>query len=113
MARKRAWLIGVIAAVQIAAVHGQARYVPPRTADGKPDLQGIWQVLNTADVNIQDHAAGSDGPGGQGVGEGDELPHQPWAPAKKQGNFEKRLTADPVRNCYLPARPRRPYLPRP
>jgi hypothetical protein len=30
-------------------VAGQApRTVIPRTSDGRPDLNGIWQVLNTA-----------------------------------------------------------------
>src|SRR5215472_7734253 len=28
-----------------------------RTADGKPNFNGIWQALNTADWDIQDHAA--------------------------------------------------------
>ena len=32
-------------------------YQPPRTADGVPDLNGIWQALNTANFDIQSHAA--------------------------------------------------------
>jgi hypothetical protein len=28
-----------------------------RTADGKADLSGIWQTLNTANWDIQEHAA--------------------------------------------------------
>ena len=34
-----------------------AAYRAPRTADGKPNLNGIWQALNTANWDIQDHAA--------------------------------------------------------
>ena len=54
----------------------------PRTADGKPDLSGIWQVLNTAAWDIQDHAASLGVPGGQGVVEGNEIPYQPSALAR-------------------------------
>ena len=32
-------------------------YRAPRTADGAPDLNGIWQALNTANYDIQAHAA--------------------------------------------------------
>ena len=92
---------------------GQIAYAPPRMTDGKPDLQGIWQVLTTADVDIQDHSAGPEGPGGQGVVEGGELPYQPWALKKKKANFENRSTADPARKCYLPGVPRVTYLPFP
>jgi hypothetical protein len=103
-----------VAGATLADTPTQAQtYAPPRTTDGKPDLQGIWQVFNTADVNIQDHAAGSDGPGGQGVVEGNEIPYQPWALAKKKENFDKRLAADPIRRCYLPGVPRVTYMPFP
>ena len=32
-------------------------YKAQRTADGKPDLNGIWQALNTANWDVQEHAA--------------------------------------------------------
>jgi hypothetical protein len=55
----------------------------PRTRDGKPDLSGIWQVLNTANHNILSHSASPDGPAGLGVVEGDEIPYRPEALARK------------------------------
>jgi hypothetical protein len=30
----------------------------PRTPDGKPDLNGFWQVLNTADWNLEGQGGG-------------------------------------------------------
>jgi hypothetical protein len=115
-------LLSVLAGAVLAAgalslvgrdANGQGAYVPPRTPDGKPDLQGIWQVMNTADVSILDHSASSDGPAGNGVVVGNELPYKPEAMKTRQANYEKRLTADSVRNCFLPGVPRATYLPFP
>ena len=61
-------------------------YQAPRAADGKPDLNGIWQALGTAHWDVEGHAArpgpvvalGALGaiPGGLGVVEGGEIPYQ-------------------------------------
>src|SRR5947207_8031671 len=61
-------------------------YRAPRSADGKADLSGLWQAINTAAWNLQDHSAQFGIPAGQGVVEGHEIPYQPWAAAKKQEN---------------------------
>ena len=91
----------------------QAAGALPRTADGKPDLSGIWQAVTTANWNIQAHAAEKDVPAGLGIVEGDEIPYQPWAAAKKRENFTNRATADPEARCFLPGVPRVTYLPFP
>jgi hypothetical protein len=85
----------------------------PRTADGKPDLSGVWQVLNTGAWNIQDHQAMKGVPAGQGVVEGNELPYLPEALAKRNENFKNRLTADPEARCFQPGVPRIMYMPFP
>jgi hypothetical protein len=101
----------------LASVAGQGAlsvsYRAPRTPDGKPDLNGIWQVLNTAAWDLQDHTARLGVPAGQGVVEGNEIPYQPWAVAKKAENLEKAATADPLAECFLPGVPRVTYLPFP
>src|SRR4030095_10926599 len=58
----------IVAAVAAAVVAAQCTQVPPsasqtdpyrapRNADGTADLHGIWQALNTANYDIQSHAA--------------------------------------------------------
>src|SRR5690242_13340017 len=32
-------------------------YKPPRGPGGNPDINGVWQVLNTANYDIEPHAA--------------------------------------------------------
>jgi hypothetical protein len=85
----------------------------PRTADGKPDLSGIWQVMNTAAWDIQDHSAQKGVPAGTGVVVDNEIPYKPEALAKKRQNFENRATADPETKCFLPGVPRIMYMPYP
>ena len=88
-------------------------YDGPRTAEGQPDLSGFWQVLNSAAWDIRPHNAQDGIPAGLGVVEGGELPYQPWAAEQQQENYANRLTADPVRQCYLPGVPRITYMPFP
>ena len=97
---------------QAAAAPAQA-YAPPRTADGQPDLRGIWQVTNSAAWDIEDHSPRLGVPGGFSVVEGGRIPYLPEALAKKKENFEKRATADPEVSCYLPGVPRLTYMPFP
>ena len=97
------------------AAHAQGPQVMtmPRASDGHPDLSGIWQVLNTAARDIQDHSADKGVPAGQGVVVGNAIPYQPWAVAKKRENYEHRATADPEARCFLPGVPRLTYEPFP
>ena len=94
---------------------GQAAqvYTPPRTATGQPDLQGIWQAVNSAAWDLEDHSPGLDTPGGYGVVEGGRIPYLPAALATKKENYSKRATADPEKSCYLPGVPRATYMPFP
>jgi hypothetical protein len=130
--------VGVAAlALSIAPTSGQAP-APGlrRTADGKPDLNGIWQSFTTANWDILAHEAqpgphpelmGAWGavPGGQGIVEGNEIPYKPEALAKKKQNFDNRLTpkvtndphrfdyGDPEIQCYRAGVPRANYMPFP
>jgi hypothetical protein len=85
----------------------------PRTADGKPDFTGIWQVMNTADRNIQDHVGEKGAAAGRGIVEGNEIPYRPEALRKKQENFRNRDAADPNTKCWMPGVPRIMYMPYP
>ena len=85
----------------------------PRTRDGKPDLSGIWQVLNRANDDLLAHSASAGVPAGLGVVEGNEIPYRPEALEKKQENFANRETRDTEAHCYLPGVPRITYMPFP
>ena len=86
----------------------------PADSAARPDFSGVWQSLNAAAWDIQDHMGQLGTPPGEGVVEGNEIPYQNWAAAKKQENFLKRATADPAQaNCFLPGVPRANYMPYP
>src|SRR5436190_3776150 len=98
-------------------------YRAPRAADGRPNLNGIWQGMNEANWDLLPHAAnfgrvvalGAEDAVPPGIGwvEGGEIPYLPAAAAKKKENYDKRLTLDPEIKCYLPGVPRAMYMPYP
>src|SRR5436190_14907584 len=134
---KFASLILGIAFFALPVLAQTAAYRAPRTPDGKPDLNGIWQALNEANFDIEMHSArpamavrpgpygpvpasavlrlGAVGavPPGLGVVEGGTLPYRPDALQKRKENLENWLTADPEIKCYLPGVPRATYMPYP
>ncbi len=96
----------------------------PARIGGKPNLNGIWQALNTANWNLEGHAAGAleqfwqlgaiaaIAPG-QGVVVGGTIPYRPEALAKREQNRAAWPAADPEANCYMPGIPRATYMPYP
>ena len=92
---------------------GVAARAVPRTADGKPDLSGIWQTLTTANWDIEPRKATWGVPASVGIVEGGEIPYQPGGREKKAENLRNRLTADTEARCYLPGVPRIMYMPYP
>jgi len=116
---------GVTALLTLAVLPAaaQAPYRAPRTGDGHPNLNGIWQALNTANWDLQGHAAGMGRvaalgtedaiPPGLGVVEGEDIPYLPAALAKRNENRANRLKLDPEVKCYLPGVPRANYMPYP
>jgi hypothetical protein len=110
----RNWLIGWIVAAGICAAalppaSAQGPATQPRTADGRPDLSGVWQAFGTAGWDLLPHQARKGVPAGLGVVEGGEIPYQPWAAAKQKENFANRAEADPESKCFLLGVPRATY----
>ena len=116
-----------------------AAYKAPRGPDGvHPDLNGVWQVLNTANYNIEAHPAqaamqlrpgpyvpvpaaevvalGAIGavPAGIGIVQGDgKIPYTADALKLRDENRAKAVENDPEVKCYLPGIPRANYMDKP
>jgi hypothetical protein len=109
----------------------------PRTPSGKPDFNGIWQVLSTANNNLEAAPAkaahamapgdfvpvpapeivamGAVGsvPASFSVVEGGVIPYKPEALARRLENQTNWLSSDPEIKCYMPGVPRATYMPHP
>jgi hypothetical protein len=110
--------------VSVAVVLGVWLVVPAAQGQsgGRPNLNGIWQALNSANWDIEAHEARPGppqlgallaAPAGLGVVADGPIPYQPAAAAKKKELFAKRWTEDPEAKCYLPGVPRATYMPFP
>jgi len=110
-------------------------YRAPRGPDGvHPDLNGVWQVMNTANFNVEPHASsaalqmrpgpvvpvpakevlalGAVGavPAGLGIVEGGSIPYKPDALKTRDANKADWIHKDPEIKCYLPGVPRANYM---
>jgi hypothetical protein len=120
------------------AVWGQpGRSSLPRLPNGKPDFNGIWEALNSANYDVERHMAraslmlreGPHGPlpavpvlrlgavgsvpGGMGVVEGGKIPYKPEAQKLREENRANWLDRDPEIRCFMPGVPRATYMPFP
>jgi hypothetical protein len=140
--RRSMMAVGITALVAVLSVlvrptAGQQSSAGVRMPDGRPNLNGIWQALNTANDDLVTHGArsalavtrGPLGPvpaapvlalgaeggisAGLGVVEGDTIPYKPEALATKKANFENSLIRDPIVKCFMPGTPRATYMPYP
>jgi hypothetical protein len=130
----RIWFVAAVLWLAEGAYAQAPAYRAPRlTGTANPNLTGLWQAITEANWDIQPHAAQPGPPqfgalfaqpAGPGIVEGNEIPYQPWALAKKKDNFEKRLVRvnadgvrleplDPEAKCYMPGVPRATYMPFP
>jgi len=97
----------------------------PARIEGKPNLNGVWQVMSTANWNLEPHSAqsgplGPQGerllgtwsamPAGLGVVEGGVIPYKPEAMEQLNRNRANLIKHDPEAACYLPGVPRATYI---
>ncbi|HEX5048535.1 MAG TPA: hypothetical protein VFX89_15580 [Gammaproteobacteria bacterium] len=128
-----AFLTALLAAVALAAPPSGAQETATKPGaraarvGGEPNLNGVWQAMNTANWNLEAHSAeeikpfwqlGSLAaiPAGQSVvtsPENGKIPYLPEALAKRAQNRKGWPEADPETKCYLPGIPRATYMPFP
>ncbi len=90
---------------------------------GKPNMNGIWQSIGTANWNLEDHSASATAfwqlgaigaiPAGQSVVEGGTIPYLPAALKQREANRAGWPKSDPEAKCYMPGIPRATYMPFP
>jgi hypothetical protein len=119
-------IAGIVPSVPSGAQQSAARGVarPARIA-GQPNINGIWQAMNSANWNLEAHSAtklegfwqlGSLAaiPAGMSVVDGDgKIPYKPEALAQREENRAGWPKSDPETSCYLPGIPRANYMPFP
>src|SRR3954465_9765277 len=88
---------------------------PPRTSDGKPNLQGYWNnQAGAAPWDIEPHPASFQVPAGDGVivdPSDHRIPYQPAALERRNELRDKYAFEDPQAHCAPSGVPRQTYTP--
>ena len=104
---------------------GAAPAARPDRIVGHPNLNGIWQAINTANWNLEGHAASTTAfwqlgamfaiPAGQSVivDNNGTIPYTPEGLKKRNANRAGWPKSDPEARCYMPGLPRATYMPYP
>lgn len=96
----------------------------PERINGHPNINGIWQAMNSANWNIEGQSAQAIKefwqlgalfaiPPGQSVVEEGTLPYKPEGLAQRETNRAGWPKSDPETKCYRAGIPRQTYLPYP
>jgi hypothetical protein len=115
-----ALILVVAGGFRLQAEEGQAQLDRPARISGRPNFNGIWQVMNTANWNLESHSAedlkdfwrlGAIAaiPAGTSVVRGGTIPYKPEALAKRNENRAEWPAADPEAKCYMLGVPRVTY----
>src|SRR5437867_11347461 len=102
MTRRAAVLLGVVLAAPVAA---QNTYKPGRTADGHPDLTGIWEMRGTANWNLEGHTGGPGVPAPRSVIVDPPDGKIPYHPAPLLPRNAKNPADDPQPKRFLSGLP--------
>ncbi|MGI9260313.1 MAG: hypothetical protein ACR2QQ_15885 [Gammaproteobacteria bacterium] len=89
-----------------------AAFDPPRTADGRPDMAGIWLPPGGALEDLEEHPGGLDDNGGPTVvvdPPDGKVPMQAWADARRQENAQTYI--HPSAACFMSGVPHTMYRP--
>jgi hypothetical protein len=81
-------------------------FVPPRTSDGRPDLEGYWERA-FASQEIEEHKAGFGTQAGPSLvidTPDRRIPYQPWAREFKKDIVDRFIS--PLASCFPPGAPR-------
>src|SRR5262245_43429743 len=104
---------------------GRGPATPRDRIGGHPNLNGIWQAINSANWNLEGHSASATAfwqlgalfsvPAGQSVivDNNGTIPYTPDGLKKRQANQTGWPKSDPEAKCYMPGLPRATYMPYP
>jgi hypothetical protein len=110
-------VVALLALTGDAQTQRRPTYTPARLWDGKtPDFRGMWQVRDTAYLNIEGHAAEKGIPASRSIivdPLDGKIPYKPALLKQRQENYRNRATDDPSSKCYQAGVPRATYLPTP